>query len=623
MLESVFTPFNYNQAITTCGPTFVCVYTGQKSNSLDLKSGKYPNDGFDLRCTNDGADTSIPSDFNEPLNDYEEPVPVFVVNYSQQNQNIFKDITLDQSEFTETEESLKIVQDISTKGFENNPSIGGQNMYNIYAVRSYSAEIEMLGNAMIQPMMYFQLNNIPMFHGAYMIIKTRHNIKPNHMSTTFTGTRIRRIETPIIDIAEAYMSLIETLDLQSAGTSDSTTIRRSNNYIDDYVSDLKSSLPKDKTIVGVALQNQKALTQRAEAEFTAWKNGTLDEKNAVTLLDKYAKATPGITAEDYSNNTQPWSAVFISYIMLAGDPDFMKSTIHNSYVTKAMKGDNGYEVFPLASGLKIKPEIGCLFCKSRSGGYTASHCDVVYKINGNVISLIGGNLSDSVKVYTINLTDGYVIDSTNVNGNSLVVLKTNNKYYKKKNLIGTGGSTVDDTSDKSTATSKENIVKNQVAVKNYLKNKGLTKAQVAGIMGNMHKETGGTFDPFSINKADTNGYPSVGLIQWNGKFYPTNGGSKNSDTVLSFVGKTITEQLDFLTTKMSTYTKWLNLDDTYKTKTSAYLSAYEFARLVEVCAGCISGFDAYKKGKYNPSDRSKYANSYYSRFNTQGDSLFW
>jgi lysozyme len=86
-------------------------------------------------------------------------------------------------------------------------------MYNIYAVRSYSAEIEMLGNPMIQPMMYFQLNNIPMFHGAYMIIRTRHNIKPNHMTTWFTGTRIRAIESPIIDVADAYMNLIETLDL--------------------------------------------------------------------------------------------------------------------------------------------------------------------------------------------------------------------------------------------------------------------------------------------------------------------------------------------------------------------------------------------------------------------------
>ena len=622
MLESVFTPFNYNEAITTCGPTFVCVYTGQKSNSLDLKTGKYPNDGFDLRCTNNGPDTSIPSDFNAPLNDYEEPVPVFVVNYSQQNQNIFKDITLDQSEFTETEESLKIVQDISTKGFENNPSIGGQNMYNIYAVRSYSAEIEMLGNAMIQPMMYFQLNNIPMFHGAYMIIKAKHNIKPNYMSTTFTGTRIRRIETPLIDVAEAYMSLIETLDLQSAGTSDSTSVRRNKgtNYILDFVLDLKANIPKDKTITGVSLQNPNALKTRAEAEFAAWGNGTLSEKNAVTLLDKYAKATPGITAEDYSNNTQPWSAAFVSYIMLAGDPKFMKSTLHNSYVSEAMKGTNGYEVFPLKSGLKIKPEIGCLLCTDRAGKYTFSHCDVVYKIDGNTISVIGGNLSNSVKVSTITLTDGYITDTTNVKLYDLIVLKTNNKYYNKKNLIGAGDTTSNNNSDLSTVIDDATTTKNQIEVKNYFKAKGLTKAQVAGIMGNIQKEC--KFNPLAINKRDTNGYPSVGLIQWNGRYTPSSG-SKSSDVILSTIGRTVNEQLNYLTTKYPTYKTWLNLPDSNKTKTSAWLSAYEFARVVEVCAGCISGEDVYKTNKYKPSDRSSYANNFYQRFNKQGDVLFW
>jgi hypothetical protein len=280
-------------------------------------------------------------------------------------------------------------------------------------------------------------------------------------------------------------------------------------------------------------------------------------------------------------------------------------------------------VFPLKSGLKIKPQVGCLFCKNRSGGYTNSHCDVVYKIDGNVMNLIGGNLSDSVKVFTIDLTDGYVTDATNVKEYDLVVLKTNNKYYNKKNLTGLGGdTTTDDSSDKSTASSKDTIVKNQIEVKNYLKNKGLTKSQVAGIMGNIHKETGGQFNPLAVNKADLNGYPSVGLIQWNGKFTPK-GGSKDSNVVLSTIGRTVKDQLDYLTTKYPDYNTWLNLPDAKKTKTSAYLSAYEFARVVERCAGCVSGFEAYKKGKYVPSDRSKYANSYYSRFNTQGDVLYW
>jgi hypothetical protein len=61
---------------------------------------------------------------------------------------------------------------------------------------------------MIQPMMYFQLDNIPMFHGAYLITKVTHSIVPNNMTTVFTGTRIRIAKTPLIDKATLYSSLI-------------------------------------------------------------------------------------------------------------------------------------------------------------------------------------------------------------------------------------------------------------------------------------------------------------------------------------------------------------------------------------------------------------------------------
>jgi hypothetical protein len=50
---------------------------------------------------------------------------------------------------------------------------------------------------LIQPMMYFQLNNVPMFRGAYVIINTSHSIKPNHMTTTFKGVRVKKENTPI------------------------------------------------------------------------------------------------------------------------------------------------------------------------------------------------------------------------------------------------------------------------------------------------------------------------------------------------------------------------------------------------------------------------------------------
>ena len=214
ILETMFKPTSYSEAIANgiCGPSFVCVYIGQKSKHLDFNGTEYPNDGFDARCDANGNILGLPIDFANKAATHENNVAIFAVNYSQQNQNIFKDITLDQSEFSETAESLQIIDDISKKGAENNRALVGQNMFNVYSVRSYKSEVEMMGNVMIQPMMYYQLNNIPMFHGAYMITRVRHSIKPNFMSTHFTGVRIRKIETGLLDTSILYMSILDSIN---------------------------------------------------------------------------------------------------------------------------------------------------------------------------------------------------------------------------------------------------------------------------------------------------------------------------------------------------------------------------------------------------------------------------
>jgi hypothetical protein len=47
----------------------------------------------------------------------------------------------------------------------------------------------MLGNAMIQPTMYFNLRHIPMFSGPYMITSVNHTISPGKFDTSFEGVR--------------------------------------------------------------------------------------------------------------------------------------------------------------------------------------------------------------------------------------------------------------------------------------------------------------------------------------------------------------------------------------------------------------------------------------------------
>ena len=220
-LEQVFEPIPYYRAseYTPTGPSFVCVYVGQTSTKLDFgPKHAYPNDGFDL------TPITVPKDlapFASGTTKYawEDFAAAFVVKYGHQNQNIFKNISLDQAEFGETAESLQITDNIANSTANSMRNYIGQNLFNVYSARSYKTEVEMMGNAMIQPMMYFQLDNIPMFHGAYLITKVKHSIKPNHMSTTFTGTRVKYSTTPIIDAATLSADLLASYGIPTNGAT--------------------------------------------------------------------------------------------------------------------------------------------------------------------------------------------------------------------------------------------------------------------------------------------------------------------------------------------------------------------------------------------------------------------
>jgi hypothetical protein len=158
---------------------------------------------------------------------------------------------------------------------------------------------------------------------------------------------------------------------------------------------------------------------------------------------------------------------------------------------------------------------------------------------------------------------------------------------------------------------------NQLQVKNLLKQSGLSKIAAAGAMGNIQKES--IFNPKAINKKDTNGYPSLGLIQWNGKFI--NGGTKDANTVFSIIGNTVEAQINYLLNRYPTYKTWLR---EVRNSPNASDAAYLFAKTVEVCYGCNRGRDVYfDEPKYGAADRSKFATNFYNRFNDPTDTLYW
>ena len=217
-VSEVFTPQPFNEAPKgTLGPQFICMYIGERSSRLSIEEtyGVNKNDGWNVTTTCNNGNLGITEGLSNIPNDVLDTteksgkIPYFLVKYGDQNQSMFKNIKLDQMEFSETDEGSQIMDSLANLG--KNQSVG-QNLFDIYTNRSYSAEVEMLGCAQIQPFMYFQLDNIPMFTGAYTIINVSHSIKANHMTTRFKGTRVRYAKTKMIGTDTLFANLIGKID---------------------------------------------------------------------------------------------------------------------------------------------------------------------------------------------------------------------------------------------------------------------------------------------------------------------------------------------------------------------------------------------------------------------------
>ena len=231
----------------SCGPLFVCMYVGGTSRRLDLSFGETncARDNEDIVETlkntrNDSfniEDTNLPKDFQAGN------FTAFKVLYGKQNQNHFKNIQLDQSEFTETAESLNVIDRLA-QNQGSDRTTKGQSLMPAYLTRSYTCTIEAMGNMMIQPMTYFDLQGIPMFSGAYLITEVSHSVKPNNISTTFKGVRQPRTIVPIITSASATMNFSFTEESSVIGASLSSLTLGSTSS--------SSYIPGGKSLINVA-----------------------------------------------------------------------------------------------------------------------------------------------------------------------------------------------------------------------------------------------------------------------------------------------------------------------------------------------------------------------------------
>ena len=185
---------------------FVCMYIGGSSSYPSNGGNGFVNDGI-IDISEPGVTdflTSKPENLGTVNDAQEEQSPefpwrqvrAFRVRFGEQNQSMFTDIKIDSKEYPETNESIQILSRLAGDNNPDAPVPKGQNLYNLYENRSYKATVTAFGNAMIQPTQYFQLENVPLFNGAYIILSVEHNITPNKMTTSFSGTKLLKYPVP-------------------------------------------------------------------------------------------------------------------------------------------------------------------------------------------------------------------------------------------------------------------------------------------------------------------------------------------------------------------------------------------------------------------------------------------
>ena len=239
-IKEIFTPNIFDKRER--GNTYVIMYTGEASSKLEGLDD-YEGDGviYDVFNLNE---SKLPTVFNSDSGNGEGyDIPAFGVTYGKQNQMYFKRINVNMDNPRDTDYAIANLLMISQSGAhgdnETYETSIGQNIYSIYSNRSYTCTVEMLGCANIMPLMYFQLNNIPMFRGFYIIIKVSHAISAGNMITSFTGVRLSSNQIPLTKTSFSYSSLMSAIggeiintdtniqneNLKICGFNDSGTIR--------------------------------------------------------------------------------------------------------------------------------------------------------------------------------------------------------------------------------------------------------------------------------------------------------------------------------------------------------------------------------------------------------------
>ena len=220
-------------------PKFLAIYVGKVSEKINTSPENenylYQDDAFDIsKSTNNPLRSSLDGVDNFSNRN---KVVAFNVDFGVRNQNMFKSISIDMSQRKNIAPTFEILAGLGAMGDGMKVAQQTASLYNFYKNSSYNCTVSSMGNAMIQPTMYFNLRYVPMFYGPYLITSVNHDITTRDFSTTFEGVRATKYSLQLpdslvssvnVDLVQNYLSDVRRLASTNSRLTESE-VKRSDN----------------------------------------------------------------------------------------------------------------------------------------------------------------------------------------------------------------------------------------------------------------------------------------------------------------------------------------------------------------------------------------------------------
>jgi len=292
------------------GSKIVAMYTHTTSQHLAMNENadyRFRDDAFDMRRASDNP--LLENQEGKTNWDKSNKVVGFNVDFGPQNQQIFKQLDIGQDVGKPTAESLEMLNQMANQSRNRTSASQSTSLFNIYRNRSYKCSIDMLGCALIQPTMYFNLRNIPMFSGPYMITNVSHRISENGFDTSIEGQRQPFYSIPAIDslLQSISTNILTTIKERIKEEEDAKKTTETNNIIKE-TSAATNKVKEGNVLKPSGTQNCSTTLDSAYTNYTA----TTPNKTVITVGNAYNKITQIVNQTAPQGSTPQQVSAFIN-----------------------------------------------------------------------------------------------------------------------------------------------------------------------------------------------------------------------------------------------------------------------------------------------------------------------